>query len=162
VSEGFRGHGYPPPSRLWRARPASAGLWRGEIRLLVISGEWEKRKSRKQILRGNDRLSKRRGAAMSLSRRRAAADILVSRGRSTSRPVDNDNTTHPVGRDESKARVPPTAHTMCASHRVVLRMTAWGGSDVTSKGQECAERFLPRRGGIGMTVKFKDEFKGSG
>jgi len=35
---------------------------------------------------------KRCGAAMSLSRRRAAAIVLVSRGRSETRPVDNDDT----------------------------------------------------------------------
>ena len=45
-------------------------------------------------------------------RRRAAALVSASRGRSTSRPVDNDDTlsvpqgcsgTHPVGKDETRA-----------------------------------------------------------
>ena len=57
-------------------------------------------------------LLKCRGAAMSLSRRRAAAFIKVSRGRSRSRPVDNDDIRT---LSETKA---------CANNRVVSRMTA--------------------------------------
>jgi hypothetical protein len=84
---------------------------------------------------------------MSLSRRRAAADVLASRGRSTTRPVGNDETTLSA---KTKARA-PSAKTTPA-----LGMTSFAGAN-NNGIVSCALGFLsllvdghavPRKSGI--------------
>ena len=67
-------------------------------------------------------LFQRRRAAMSLSRRRAAAIVPAPQSRSESRSVGNDETTLSA---KTKARAPSSAHPMCALlgsfHRQIMR-----------------------------------------